>query len=114
MRILTKMLKQTCVYWPPVGSNPSGETIYGPPQELKCRWEDIQEQYLDVGGNVRVSNSRVYTAVDVKIDGILWLGTVETLVSQSSPMDNPGAYAIRKFSKIPTLRGNKFLRFSLM
>lgn len=105
------MRRQYCCYWAPTGRfDSNGQAKYRPPVELKCRWEDVAEVFLDEKGANQVSNAKVYVDRDVKIQGILWLGRMSDLISQMDPTKNPGYYQIRKAGKLPTLRANDFLR----
>lgn len=114
MSLLTRMLKQTAVYWAPHGFGPDGQPEYEPPIEIKVRWEDVHEVFVDNQGNDIVSNSVVYVGEDVKPQGALWLGKLNELDSQTVPTENEGAYAIRKFEKIPDLRARKYLRIAVL
>lgn len=115
MQILKKMLKQKAVYFAPTGTHTNqGKPKYATPIDIKCRWEDIQEQFVDIRGAISLSNSWVYVDRDLKTGGVLWLGTVATLTSQSDPFANVGAFEIRKFMKTPTLKATKFLREAVL
>lgn len=114
MPLLTRILKQTAVYWAPSGFGPDGQPTYDTPIEIKCRWEDTHEVFVDSQGNDVVSNSMVYVGQDLKVQGQLWLGDMDHLTSQTDPTENEGAYAIRKFEKIPDLRAKRFLRIAML
>lgn len=114
MSLLTRMLRQKCVYWELDGYGPDGQPTFKPPIEIKCRWEDAHENFVDPQGNDIVSNSIVYTAIDIKPQSMLWLGNLADLTSQTVPSDNEGAYAVRKFEKIPDLKAKKFLRIAVL
>jgi len=108
------MLKQKAVYWEPIGFGPSGEPTFDAPVQIKCRWEDTSEVFIDGQGVNQVSNSIVYVDRDVKVQGQLWFGKLNELSSQNTPALNPGAYAIRKFDRIPDLKVKKFLRLAYL
>ena len=119
MGILTRMLKQTAVYWPP-GSEASGgsdfddygKPLYGAAVEISCRWEDVSVEYIDAQGTNRTSNAIVYTSIDVKPRGVLLLAALASLAGSqlTDPKSNDGAWEIRRFDKLPTLRATKNLR----
>ena len=117
MSILTKMLKQTCVYWAP-GSmetggrdfNDYGSPMYASPVELSCRWEDRASEYINRDGVSMYSKSIVYVGIDVEVGGVLFLGTLDDIVDSDEPKKNDNAWEIQGFDKIPNLRGAKFVR----
>jgi hypothetical protein len=110
MRILTKMLRQYAVLWEQKSFDPSGQPTYYPPVEIKCRWEEVSEAFVDANGVDQRSNALVFVDRDVKVQSQLWLGRLVDLHSQNDPSLNPGHYAVRKFEKLPTLKATKYLR----
>jgi len=117
MGIITKMLKQTAVYWA-LKSNESGEVAYDnfgapvvtDPVEIACRWEDVNEEYIDANGTRQLSMARVYVRSDVDIGGILMLGQLTDITNPTTPKANLGAWEIRRFEKLPNLRNTEVLR----
>ncbi len=112
MRIIKKMLKQTAVYWS-LASIEYGD--YGRPKittpvEIKVRWEDGGEEFLDNSGTKQLSRARVYVDRDVEVGGILMLGELDSGVDESNPKTNDNAWEIRRFEKLPTLSAKQFLR----
>lgn len=108
-----RKMKQKAVYWAKTGDDIGGDPIYANPVEIKCRWEDVHEQFVDAHGKDAVSNSKLLVDRDVTIDGQLWLGELKNLDS-FIPTENDGAYAIRKLEKIPNSRATKFLRIVML
>lgn len=104
---IKKLLKDDLVYWPSEGASGPGNEVYGPPEEMKCRWEDKNEVYMTRSGEEKVSKSVVFTERDVAADGILFLGKMEDLVDLDVPLNNPGAGIIQRFDKIPGRKGMK-------
>ena len=100
MRIITKMLKGTCVYWA-LQSNESGglayddygQPIYTDPVELRCRWVDKNEEFIDPEGTRHVSKAVVYVESDVDIGGMLFNGVLTDVVNLNDPRseDDQGA-----------------------
>ena len=105
-----KVLKQKAVYWGVSRFDDSGRPVYEEPVEIDCRWEDISEQYVDSTGHDHMSNSIVMVDRDVTEQGVLWLGKMEDLESQVNPMENEGAYEIKKKGKLPDRKAKKFFR----
>jgi len=112
---MKRTCNQTAVYWgDPVDDGYGGETFGSRyPVEIDCRWEDVKEVIQDAQGNEIVSRSRIYVLEDVDEEGYLYLGTLDDL--DSDELENPkklnGAFKIKRFDKIPSIRGsNEFVR----
>lgn len=111
------MRKQTAVYWA-LGSADSGgkdfdefgQPIYTDPVEIKCRWEDVNEEYIDAKGTKRLTKSKVYVDRDVDVGGVLMLGLLTDVDPAKRPDENVGADEIRRFDNMPTLRAKEFLK----
>jgi hypothetical protein len=111
------MRKQTAVYWPP-GSEETGgadydgygHPLFASPVEISCRWEDIVQEFVDSENETRFSQSIVYTDRDVKLRGVLMLGTLNDVTDLDNPKENEGAWEIRRFDKLPNLRNTEILR----
>jgi hypothetical protein len=111
------MLKQKAVYWAPGGEDSGGsdfdaygKPMYTNPAEIDCRWEDRVEEFVASDGTRTVSRAVVYVGQDVRTGGVLMLGTLGDIDSGSDPKVNDGAWEIRRFDKLPTLKATKFLR----
>lgn len=120
MRILTKMLKQYAVYWPP-GSEAGGQDFdsYGRPVyttaiEIRCRWEDIAEEFIGPDGTDQVSRSKVFVDRDVRTGGVLWLGRLVDVGDLVNPKRNNNAWEVRRFDKVPTLNATQFVRMAYL
>jgi len=117
MSIITRMLKQKAVYWPP-GSEETGgrdyddygKPVYAQPVEIDCRWEDVNEEFVQASGERVAAQCVVYTDRDVRIRGVLMLGTLPDVLDSLNPKANPNAWEIRRFDKIPNLRNTEILR----
>lgn len=117
MSIITRMLKQTCVYWEPASADSGGSDFddYGQPVvtdpvELNCRWEDINEEFVGANGTRQLSKSKVYVESDVVVGGILMLGEIDDITDESNIKENEGAWEIKRFDKLPNLKNTEFLR----
>lgn len=109
VRSAEAVMNDKAVYWAVRKFNENGEPVFEAPVEIECYWRKIQEVYVDRMQNQQVSNAKVIVDRDVDLDGQLWQGELQFLHSLI-PNQNPGAYAIRKFDKIPDRRGTKFYR----
>ena len=111
--LMRKVLSEQAVYWQFNGHDGYGKPIFSGPVQFKCRWEDVQEQFLDWKGAEQISKSKVYTDRDMLVGSVLWLGLIGDLVS-SDPLKNPGAGVIQAFSKVPDLKAQVFLRTAML
>lgn len=121
MPLLSRMLKQKAVYWPPSDViSDTGEKTYGDPEEVRCRWEDITETFLDRDGNTFASRAKVYVDRDLQRQGILWQGGLDELKDPVDPFANEEpdgsrqALEIRKFEVTPNLKASRFLRMAVL
>lgn len=110
MRIITKALKQRACYWPPAAPDEEGQQTFGPVEEIRCRWEDVSEQFVAVSGETATSKAKVMVDKDLELLGVLRQGTVADLTNLTNPFANTRAWEIRRFDKVPTLKGTKFYR----
>lgn len=105
MDLLDDMVEDDrCVYWANVGNTPGGDPIYDPPEELKCRWEDISELFISAVTNGQESSrSIVYVRKPLTIMGALCHCSFGELTDVDNPMNNEGTLSIRSVKNIPTL-----------
>ena len=121
MSIITRMLKQTCVYWPLASSESAGvdadsygQPDYGTPVEINCRWEDSSKEFLNDKDEIQVSAAIVYVEIDVDKKGVLMLGDLDDVTDESYPLLNDGAREIKRFDKVPNLKATEFLRMAYL
>ena len=114
MSIITKMRKQTAVYWAKSGLDSYGQLTYSTPVEISCRWEDTIQEFIGTNGVRQLSQSVVYVDRDMYVGDILKLGELDSGVDQDTPMDNSGAWEIRSFGKSPNLKNTEYLRTALL
>ena len=114
MSLITRMLKQTAVYWPFVSTNQFGKKAVGSPIEIEVRWEDVSEEFLDSQGERQMSRSIVYVDRDTPVGGILMLGELGSGVDEANPKENDNAWEIRRFEKFPNLRVTEYLRKAIL
>ena len=108
MGIISKMRKQVAVYWAPGSYEAFGQPSMASPVEISCRWEDVNEQFLDGDGQEQLSNARVYVDRTVELGGMLWLGALGD--APSNPKLDPSAWEIRKYESLPNFKATEFLK----
>ncbi len=117
-QFITRACTQTAVYWgDPVADGYGGWTFGSAyPTEISCRWEARTEVISDGQGNEIVSRARVYVTEDVEEEGWLFLGTLDDLDSaaEEDPMKADSVYKIKRFDKIPSIRGDDFVRIAYL
>jgi hypothetical protein len=97
---------QTATYWAPTTINKFGEQTFETPASISVRWEEKTEMFLDRDtGKELMSKSVVYLKQDVLENGFLYLGTTAL-----QPSAKEKAFRIKRFDKIPSLKGNKYIR----
>lgn len=130
MTIIKKMLKERAFYWEPIGSDENGRAIWETPIEIKCRWEDSAEEYMDRLGRSQTSNAMVYVDRELKEGGFLWYAPFVTLHfddcceslltfdncepvvfgPKPDPVANQDAWEIKRVFRLPTLSARQFVR----
>ena len=117
-QFIVRACTQTAVYWGDPTPDGSGGRTFGSayPVEISCRWEDRVEIMSDRQGNEIISLARVYVTEDVEEEGWLFLGTLDDLDSdaEEDPMQADSTYKIRRFDKIPSIRGDDFVRIAYL
>jgi hypothetical protein len=111
--IISKTFKQVAVYWPAPKPDGYGSYTYDSPEEIACRWIDMNQLISDNQGNQITSMAMVYVKEDLDIDGMLYLGELDDLSSdgENDPKTLTNAFAIKRFEKIPVLgSANQFVR----
>ena len=127
MSIITKMRRQTCVYWGNPVPTGDGQYTFDAPVEIKCRWDATNQLFTNKDGEESVSKAIVFVDRDVDEGGYLRLGTLleleDLLDSNDSNLDSnsdldprfvPGAGMIRSFGKSPNLKATEFLRKAIL
>lgn len=108
-----RLLKQYAVYWPPVGTDDFGSITYGPAVEVRCRWEEVNELYINKNGAQAVSKSKVYVDRLLELDGMLWKGEKADLPGPL-PSDTADASNIEAVNELPDGKAKRFLRWVML
>lgn len=117
MSIISRMRKQTAVYWALEGAESGGndfddfgQPLLTTPIEIKCRWEAKTVEFIDAKGTRQLSNAVVYVDQDVDVGGVLMLGELTDIVNEDTPKENDDAWEIRRFDDLPNLKATEFLK----
>lgn len=109
MSIIDRCQKQTLVYWPRIGTEKTGEAIYGPPVEYTCRWDEMLK-IIQTGVDTRVmSKVQTITQVRLAVGGLMRLGTLADTAFWDKPKSNSDVYEILDSSATPNLRNTQTL-----
>jgi len=92
----------TATYWGTPVQGGFGEPVFGAPQLVKCRWEDITEIFVDMEGIERRSRAKVWTFAALEVEGYIAHGD-HTNVTDPTTLDN--ALSVQRVDNIPDLRG---------
>lgn len=81
MDITSADLTQIAVYWPAPVNNGYGGWTYGTPSEVSCRWIEKTKVIQTAKQKELVSQAQVKVAVDLDVNGYLWLGSLVELAT---------------------------------
>jgi hypothetical protein len=113
--IISRMLKQTAVYWPLGTVGEFGSTSFGTPVQVVCRWEETAEEFLDKEGVRQISRAVVYVNRDVALGGLLKQGALTSVeTAWTDPSAQAGVWRIRSFASTPNFKAREFLRKAMI
>ena len=107
--VARRAMKQKAVYWAPLEPDAYGKPTYDDPIEIDCRWEDVQEEFVNPEGDREVSRSKLIVDRDLELKGMMKLGELDSN-TEDDPKQEDDAWEIRLFMKTPNFKGTKFLR----
>lgn len=108
--ILIKMLIEDAVYWSAPTSDGEAGKNFAAPIEIRCRWQDENEQITNVAGEDVMSKAKVFPDRVVDVGGFLFRGKLSDISGDtSSPMDIDDAHEIIISKDLPTLTGDQSL-----
>lgn len=110
---LTKIRKQSAIYWAKVGSDGYGGTTFAAPVSIACRWSDVAEKYMDENGVEKVGRSSIIVDRAMTVGGYLQLGTLDS-ATPASPIGVEGAYEIKYVSDTPDLKISAYYRKAIL
>jgi hypothetical protein len=104
--------KSVIVYWgTPVADGLGGRT-FDDPVEIRVRWEDSQNEFVDVAGRQAISSAVLYPNQDLSLGGYVYLGRLADLspAEKTNPFALDGAKEIRGWAKSTSLDGKTTMR----
>ena len=109
-----KICRQNLVYWEASIPGGFGTTTYKKPVEIKCRWEDVQEELVGADGRTRVSNAHVILlGVQPVLASILFQGTLADWKKLPTypkiPTSTQGGFEVIKSGHTPDKKGRDLL-----
>jgi len=109
IQFIQKVTVQTAVYWSPAGNDGYGGKTFADAVELTpptngVRWTDSTEVVSDKTGKEIVSRANVLVNSALEEEGYLYLGELDDLDSDPSPLDVDGAYQIARVDKTPLFK----------
>jgi len=110
MSLITRMRRQNAVYWALDSIDQFGKKTFSSPVQIKVRWDDVTEEFLDSEGVRQVSKAVVYVGEDIEEGSVLMLGELSDITDAVNIKENEGAWEVRMFAKTPNLRATEFLR----
>ena len=95
----TGLLTEDAVYWPAGQPDGFGQTIAEDAEELKVRWQNVQQRRVDAVGVEFISQAVVYCSQELAYNGWLWYGKLDDAEYPSAPRKQPSAYQIRAIER---------------
>ena len=96
--LITSFLNQTAVRWPFTGRDGYGKNTYSAATEIKVRWQDTVELFINTQGKEEVSQASVYLDGSLTTDDYLYLGTLASLSAgqKADPLLVSGAHPVKR------------------
>ena len=97
-----------------------GNKVFDQPKQIKVRWEDKTEEFLDKTGNTLISRSQVFVDRKIEERSVLWKGTFATVQVEvddngnPDPFVNDDAFEVRQYAEQPDFKAKKFLRYVML
>lgn len=109
MSILTRARIHDMVRWPLIGTQPTGEPIWGPPEDVKCRWDESVRQLIRPDNTRFVSRIEIISAVPLTPGDLVKQGTTAEITNWVDPRNNDGAYEVIVAERYSNFRGTEVL-----
>lgn len=112
--LINKIRKGYAAYWARTGNAENGQPTYAAPIEIRVRWEDVVEEYLDRDGRKKISRARVFVDRDMPYGSAIREGKLATVAHTTEPFKNTDTWEIQQVAKLPNRRYKKFLRWVML
>jgi hypothetical protein len=109
MGIITKVQKQTLVYWAYSGSDLFGQPTYANPVQMTCRWDDMVKQVFTPEGSPVFSKIELITKKRLEPKGLVWKGTLAKFTAGLRPDNSTGVHEVLAASSTPNFRNTETL-----
>jgi hypothetical protein len=109
MRVAIRFMKQKAIWWSHISIDEFGKPVYTTPVEVDCRWDDMNEQFINANNDQEISKSILIVDRDMRLKDKLKLGELDSNIS-TDPDNEEDVWEVRLFNKIPSVKGTKFLR----
>jgi hypothetical protein len=107
--LIKDMRRQKAIYWARSdSSNEFNQWGFVDPVQIKCRWEDRNDQFLNAQGTTIISKSIVYTDRVVREGDWLQLAVLQS-GTPSDPRSATGALEVKAFASIPDIEAKEIL-----
>lgn len=73
-RTIRRHAKQTLVYWEKTGSDGFGKPIFADPVEVKCRWEDKQQEIILPDKRTVMTKGFIISLTPMLVGSLVFLG----------------------------------------
>lgn len=109
MGIITKVQRQSMVYWPYTGADLFGQPTYGTPVQMTCRWDDYVKQVFNTEGSPVFSKIELITRTRLQPKGLVWKGSLALFTADLRPDVSEGVHEIIAASSTPNFRNTETL-----
>jgi hypothetical protein len=107
--ILRRVRIHDLVRWPLIGTKTTGEPIWGPPEDVKCRWDESVREIIRPD-NTRISSRiEIISEIKLKVGDIVRRGTIADTSDWIDPRNNQDAFEVVVSEQYDTLRGTETL-----
>lgn len=94
MNILDILLNLQGVYWPPTTANKFGQSSFGIPVQIRCKYQSSTSQGISSQGKTFTKAGTVFTDYELKEGGYIWIGSLV-----NAPTTPPNKQIIQSVSK---------------
>lgn len=109
MQIIKKCKIHDAIRWPVLGDSGRGHYVYGPPIQIKCRWDAANSQQVDMEGVNFRGRAEVICDPPVNFGDLFLLGKLEDVKGDiSDPQSLYNIGICRRFEISTTTRNKNF------